>query len=149
MAWYVEVGKIVVPALLGFLFGRLQTSYTDKVSRAKDIQNELLKSIRACTSAAIDYHSLTLAKDSLPVKAFHLKSQLLRIRTDVYLIKDLCGREDKRLQQLLLSYLDAVTEFPFEASELPEVVDASRYGRIGLAGEELVAELTTCRPKLF
>lgn len=149
MAWYVEVAKIVIPALLGFLFGRVQTSYTDKVSRAKDIQNELLKSIRVCTGAAIDYHSLTLAKDQWPVKAFHLKSQLLRIRTDVYLIKDLCGREDNRLQQLLLSYLDAITEFPFEALELPEVVDTRRFGRVSLAGEELVAELTICRPKIF
>jgi hypothetical protein len=149
MGWQFELLKIGTPAVLGFLFGRLQTSYTDKIGRTKDIQNELLKSIRSCTSSAIDYHSLTLAKDTLPVKAFHLKHQLLRIRTDIYIVKDLCKRKDERLQLNLLDFFDAVTEFPFEANELPENFDKNRFSRISLSAERLVQELTTCRPKIF
>lgn len=149
MVLYFELGKIVVPAVLGFLFGRLQTSYIDRVARTKDIQNELLKSIRSCTSAAIDYHSLTLTKDIWPVKAVHLKHQLLRIRTDTYIVKNLCDRKDDRLQQNLLDFFDSVTEFPFEANEMPDKIDKSRFGRISISGEKLVMELTTCRPNIF
>lgn len=149
MSWLFEIGKIIIPAVLGFLFGRLQTSYTDRVGRTKDIQNELLKSIRLCTSSAIDYHSQTLAKDLWSVKAFHLKHQLLRIRTDVFIVKNLCGRKDEQLQLALLDFFDAVTEFPFEANELPEKIDRDRFARISLSGEKLVEELTTCRPKIF
>lgn len=145
----IEIAKIFIPAVLGFIFGRFQTSYTDRISRAKDIQNELLKAIRACTSAAIDYHSLTLAPDSWPVKAFHLKQQLFRIRTDVYVIKDLCKRKDGVLQSKLLDFFDAVTEYPFEASELPNQPDPSRYKKISLTAEDLVKVLTTCSPKIF
>jgi hypothetical protein len=149
MEWELETGKIAISALLGFVFGRLQTSYTDRVSRTKDIQNELLKAIRGCASAAINYHSQALAKDAWPVNAFHLKHQLLRIRTDVYLVKDLCGRKDGVLQSDLLELLDAVTEFPFEANELPKDIDKNRLSRISLASEKLVQDLTTCRPKIF
>ena len=149
MAWQFEAAKIVIPAILGFIFGRLQTSYTDRVGRTKDIQNELLKSIRSCTSAAIDYHSKTLVKDSWPVKAAHLKHQLWRIRTDVFIVKDLCARKDAQLQMSLLDFFDAVTEFPFEANELPEEVDEGRFSKISLTSEKLVEVLTKCRPKLF
>lgn len=149
MVLYFELGKIVVPAVLGFFLGRLQTSYTDRVARSKDIQNELLKSIRSCTSAAIDYHSLTLTKDIWPVKTVHLKHQLLRIRTDTYIVKDLCDRKDDRLQQHLLDFFDSVTEFPFEANEMPDKIDKGRFGRISISGEKLVMELSTCRPKIW
>ena len=149
MEWQYELGKIAIPAVLGFLFGRLQTSYTDNVSRTKDIQNELLKSIRTCTTSAIDYHSRSSSKDSWVTKAIHLKHQLLRIRTDVYLIKKLCKRSDEVLQSNLLDFFDAVTEFPFEANELPVDVDLGRFARITLSAEKLVQELTNCRPKLF
>lgn len=149
MSMELEIAKIFVPAVLGFFFGRFQTSYTDKVSRAKDIQNELLKAIRTCTSSAIDYHSLTLTKDLWPVKAFHLKQQLLRIRTDVYFVKELCGRTDGLLQTKLFDFVDAVTAYPFEAAELPEEIDKTRFGKISLSAEQLVEVLTTCRPKLF
>ena len=90
-----------------------------------------------------------MAKEFREVKAFHLKSQLLRIRTDTYLVKSLCGRKDNRLQMQLLEYIDAITEFPFEAAELPEAINTNRFGQISLAGENLVTELTTCRPKFF
>lgn len=144
-----ELGKILVPAILGFLFGRLQTSYSDKVSRTKDIQNELLKSIRSCTSLAIDYHSQSLERNQWAPKSYHLKHQLLRIRTDVFLIKKLCSRSDEVLLTCLLDFFDAITEFPFEASELPSEIDPSRFARISLSSEQLAMELTTCRPKLF
>jgi hypothetical protein len=149
MGMELEIAKIFVPAVLGFFVGRFQTSFTDKVSRAKDIQNELLKAIRSCTSSAIDYHSLTLAREQWPVKAFHLKQQLLRIRTDVYIVKDLCGRKDDLLQSKLFEFVDSVTAYPFEAAELPEEVDNGRFGKISLSAEQLVEILTTCRPKLF
>lgn len=149
MGLEIEIAKIFVPAALGFVLGRFQTSYTDRVSRAKDIQNELFKAIRSCTSSAIDYHSLTLAKDSWPVKAFHLKQQLLRIRTDVYIVKDLCGRKDDLLQSKFIDLFDAVTAYPFEASELPEKLDESRFVTMSVAAEQLVQALNTCRPKLF
>lgn len=149
MDWKVEVGKLAGSALLGFFFGRLQTSYTDKVGRAKDIQNELLKSIRSCATSAIDYHSKTLAKDQWAAKSFHLKHQLLRIRTDVFEIKKICKRSDDVLPLCLLEFLDAVTAFPFEAHELPEEIEKSRFALISLTSEKLVQELATCRPTLF
>lgn len=149
MGWEIELAKICVPAALGFVLGRFQTTYTDRVSRAKDIQNELLKAIRSCTSSAIDYHSQTLAKDSWPVKAFHLKQQLLRIRTDIYIVKNLCGRKDDLLQSKLLGFYDGVTAYPFEAVELPDKVDETRYATISLTAEELVQALSTCKPNIF
>ena len=42
MAWHFELLKIVIPAVLGFLFGRLQTGYTDKVSRTKDCSGQVI-----------------------------------------------------------------------------------------------------------
>jgi hypothetical protein len=149
MQWHFELVKIVVPALLGFLFGRLQTSYTDRVARSKDIQNELLKSIRSCTTLAIDYHSKTRPQDSWPVAAAHLKHQLLRIRTDVFIINDLCKHGDIKLKSSLLEFFDAVTAYPFEASELSAEVDSDRFRRISMSSEKLVEELNKCRPKLF
>lgn len=149
MDWPLEAGKIFGSAIVGFLVGRLQTSYTDNVSRTKDIQNELLKAIRACSTSAIDYHSQSTAKESWPTKAIHLKNQLFRIRTDVFLIKKLCKRVDEVLLYDFLELFDSVTEFPFEAVELPEVVPQERFARISIAAEKLVQELATCRPKLF
>lgn len=149
MEWSYEVGKVVGSAILGFLIGRLQTSYTDNVSRTKDIQNELLKAIRACTTSAIDYHSLSVAKEIWGTKAIHLKNQLYRIRTDVYVIKKLCKRNDDVLLSNFVDFFDAVTEYPFEANELPQAPAPDRFIRISVTAEKLVQELTTCRPKLF
>lgn len=149
MEWPLEAGKILGSALIGFLVGRLQTSYTDNVSRTKDIQNELLKAIRACSTSAVDYHSQSTSKETWPIKAAHLKNQLYRIRTDVVLIKKLCKRADDALLHSFLGLFDAVTEFPFEAAELPDAPNQERYARISVAAEKLVQDLANCRPKLF
>lgn len=149
MGMELEIAKILIPGALGFFVGRVQTSYTDKVNRTKDIQNELIKAIRSCTTSAIDYHSLTIAREQRAVKAFHLKQQLFRIRTDVYIVKDLCDRKDDLLQSNMLELLDAVTAYPFEASELPEKIDESRFVKISVSAEKLVEAITSCRPKLF
>lgn len=149
MEWPYEVGKVVVSAVLGFLVGRLQTSYRDNLSRTKDIQNELLKAIRACATAAIDYHSLSGAKEIWATNAIHLKSQLYRIRTDVFVIKKLCKRNDDVLLSDVVDFFDAVTEFPFEANELSQAAAPDRFRRISVTAEELAQELTACRPKLY
>lgn len=149
MGWKIELAKIVVPATLGFIFGRFQTSYTDKISRTKDIQNELLKAIRSCTSSAIDYHSQTLPKEQWIVGAIHLKNQLWRIRTDVDLVNNLCKRTDGILQERLIDFFDAVTQYPFEANELPDEVEGTRFKSLTVSSEKLVHELSTCRPRVF
>lgn len=149
MHWTLEIGKIVVPAVLGFLFGRLQTGYADKVSRAKEIQNELIKTVRACATAAIDYHSQSADQPQWPIKVVHLKNQLYRIRTDVGLIKKLCNQNDNNLLMPFIEFMDAVTEYPFEANELPATADLERYKRISISGEALAEKIAACRPKIL
>jgi hypothetical protein len=149
MDWQLEVLKLCGSAFAGFFVGRFQTSYSDRVSRNKDIQNELLKAIRACSTAAIDYHSQTVPANQLAVKSFHLKNQLWRIRTDVLLIARVCSVKKEILLPPSADFFDSVTEYPFEPTELPSAVDRARLIRITQSAESLALLVSSSKPKLF
>lgn len=149
MDWQIEVLKVCGSAFAGFFVGRFQTSYSDRVSRNKDIQNELLKAIRGCSTAAIDYHSKILPTNQLDVQSFHLKNQLWRIRTDVLLVIQVCSVKKEVLLIPSVEFLDAITEYPFEPAELPTLVNRERLVRISQAAETLARLISSSKPKIF
>jgi hypothetical protein len=149
MEWQGELARIAGSAIVGFFAGRFQTTYNDRVARNKDVQGELLKAIRSCSVSAIDYHTHTVTKDQISSKAFHLKNQLWRVRSDIVLVEKSCSLAKGSLLKLYLDYMDAVTEYPFEPTELNETVNSTRLTRISTAGETLAAALAVARPRLF
>jgi hypothetical protein len=149
MAWELEMMKIAGSVVTGFFAGRFQTTYNDRIARNKDVQSELLKAIRSCSTSAIDYHARTISDDQVRVKAFHLKNQLWRIRTDLLLTEKACSIAKGSLLSAYLPYFDAITEYPFEAAELDADFEQSRLARISTSGETLAEQVSQSRPRIF